>query len=121
MGQKRWKAAEKEHASLLGAQRVYNIGQNTPDSYNDNLAIESKSLDRDFPKTVAGFLDQAESNALAYELLNPSGYLTRRIPVAVIHKVADKYLNDLVVLRMSDFRDICRELGWLGGPNEETE
>jgi len=89
----RWKAAERAIAQRLGGDRVPVNGRgNTPDIAHPWLAIEVKDRER-LPIWLRRALDQAQAGARPGQL-----------PVAVLHEAGRRHDDDLVVLRLADFK-----------------
>lgn len=88
-----WKAHERRTAKLLGGQRVGNRGTNTEDVEHDWLSIECKHK-----KALPDWLKEAVAQAKR----NSSD---GKLPIAVLHELGKRSDGDLVVIRMSDFRE----------------
>ncbi len=101
---KLWKRTEREHSRLLGGHgRTGPQGKNLPDVKHEWLAIESKER-----RTPIMELDRA----MAQSALNaPEG----KLPIVVFHWAGQKYLDDIVCMRLGDFRD------WFVGERGESE
>ena len=89
-----WKATERAIAKLVGGVRVPITGRqrgDVPDIDHPWLALEVKHR-KVVPYWIFNAMEQAEA-------CNP-GY---KLPMAVIHKQGDRYLDALCVVRLKDF------------------
>lgn len=100
MVDKLWKACEREIAKWFpGARRRgadfrgENAGKS--DLVCPGYSIEIKSLQRPTYGQMVGAVKQSEDNRS-----NPN-----EIPLAIIHKVNDRYADALVVMRLETFSD----------------
>ena len=92
-----WKATERAIAKLLGGQRVPITGRqrgDVPDIAHPWLALEVKHRKTAVPKWIINAMEQAEA-------CNPGD----KLPMAVIHRQGDRYLDALCVVRLKDFLD----------------
>jgi hypothetical protein len=92
MADKNWKAAERAIAQALGGRRVGCTGRDTSDVESDALAVEVKTRKR-LPTWLFDAMQQARDNARG-----------ERLPVVVLHQVGGRHDDDLVLLRLADFR-----------------
>jgi hypothetical protein len=92
-----WKAHERRTAAALGAVRVGNTGAASPDARSEWLVIECKSRAA-LPAWIKDAMQQAEAGAGEYQL-----------PIVVLHELGGRALDDLVILRRSEFE------AWFGG------
>jgi len=92
---KAWKAVEKAVALYLGGKRMSNhaLGLRTPDVESDWLSVECKST-KQLPFWLVKAMEQAERNASADKL-----------PIVVLHQKGWRHDKDLVVMRLSEFRE----------------
>lgn len=88
-----WKTHERRTARALGGQRVGCTGLNTEDVCHDWMTIECKSK-KALPDWLKDAIAQAKRNGAADKL-----------PVVVLHELGKRSADDLVVIRMSDFRE----------------
>ncbi|MEA2573360.1 MAG: hypothetical protein QOH93_658 [Chloroflexia bacterium] len=93
-----WKRNERGQAAALGCKRNARSLQamsagTLADSANDWLAVESK-LRASLPKFLTDAVNQASKAAKPDQL-----------PIAVFHARGTKRMDDLVVMRLSDFVD----------------
>lgn len=101
---KTWKASELAIARLMGGERVPVTGRVrgwAPDVEHSWLAIEVKSWAAGMPRRVVNAMDQA-IKAAEWAKRKGKG---DRLPIAIIHQDRQDHLNDLVVLRLRDFRE----------------
>ena len=92
-----WKQHERRTAAALGAVRVGNTGASAPDARSEWLVIECKSRAAP-PVWIKAAMRQAECGAGEYQL-----------PIVVLHEVGGRSVDDLVILRRSEFG------AWFGG------
>ncbi|MDW8059233.1 MAG: hypothetical protein RMK01_04085 [Thermomicrobium sp.] len=93
MSERRWKRVERRVARLLGAQRVPVDGRGqAPDLTHPWLAVEVKSRQR-LPQWLRSAMAQAVRTARPEQL-----------PLVVLHQVGHRWTEDLVLLRLADFR-----------------
>jgi hypothetical protein len=96
-----WKAAERESARRMGGQRVPVSGRqrgSAPDHTTESglWAIEMKAW-KNFPAWLLDAMDQAvKSHEQGAGLW----------PTVVLHPKGQRYDNDLIVIRRSDWEDI---------------
>lgn len=88
-----WKLHERRVAQHLGGKRVGCTGRNTEDVCHEWMSIECKHK-KALPNWLKDAIAQAKRNGAADKL-----------PVVVLHELGKKSADDLVVIRMSDFRD----------------
>lgn len=88
-----WKSVERAIAKHLDGQRVGVTGRATPDVITDSLSVECKHR-KALPKWLKSAMAQAEVNAAG------------KVPVVVLHEKYKRHVDDLVVLRLSEFRDL---------------
>lgn len=94
-----FKTHERKTASMLGGKRnIDGKGGAAVDVTHDCFAIECKTR-RDVPQWLQHAMQQARGAATAGQL-----------PIVVIHPHGARYADDLVVLRLADFRDWFGEL-----------
>ena len=90
-----WKHSEKTIARMLGARRIGNTGQSTPDAMNDHLCVEVKHRRRAaVPAWMAAALDKVRSQA------GP-----QRLGLVVVHREGQRYGEAFVLMRLQDFAD----------------
>lgn len=97
-----WKNTERKAARMLGGQRVGNSGRNTEDISHGWLSCEVKHRDV-LPSWLKMAMWQARTNAAADKL-----------PVVILHESGQRHADNLVVIRMADFRE------WFGDTEEEV-
>lgn len=91
-----WKRTEREVARLLGGRRVPITGRargDAPDVAHPWLSIEVKERSS-LPRWLLTALRQARAAARDGQL-----------PVVVLHQTGQRHNDDLVVLRLADFRE----------------
>ena len=88
------KHVERRIAKMLGGERTGHLGG--ADVIAGHIACEVKSRGQ-LPQWLTEAIEQAEQHA------------GERLPLAVLHQAGDRYMDALVVVRMSDFLD------WYGG------
>lgn len=91
-----WKRTEERIAEYLGATRIPITGRargDRADIDHPNLSIEVKHRRTAVPKWMLEGMDQAEASAVGDQL-----------PVLIIHPHGGKIDDDLVVMRLSEFR-----------------
>jgi hypothetical protein len=96
MSEKNWKRSERRIASLLGGKRIPVTGRqrgDVPDVAHELFAVECKHK-----KALPGWLHEAMSQAKAAQR-------GEQLPVVVLHEAGQPHTQDLVVLRLADFRD----------------
>ncbi len=101
MSERAWKRTEREIAGVLGGKRVPITGRSrgdVPDVAHFWLSVEVKSR-RTLPAWLLDAVSQARAAAAEHQL-----------PVAILHEQGARHNSDLVVMRLSDFRE------WFGGP-----
>ena len=112
MTDKLWKAAERRIASFFGAKRRgadfrgENAGKS--DVVKPGWSIEVKSLTRPAFGDIVQAVWQAKTNR----------FLPGDIPVAVIHKVGEPYVEAIVAMFLDDFIDNFVELSSSEGGEE---
>jgi hypothetical protein len=92
----RWKRTEREVAKHIGGRRVPITGRgrgDVPDIAHTWLSPEVKCRG-----VVPAWLEEALVQAKAAAKQD-------QLPVAIIHKVGQEHADDLVVLRLKDFKD----------------
>lgn len=89
---KTWKHAERHVAADFGTTRTGPLGTNMPDAITGELSIEVKTR-KTLPAWLHEAMRQSERNAI-----------TGTTPVVVLHQIGQRYDDDLVVLRMRDFK-----------------
>lgn len=90
-----WKRTERKIAAQLGGRRVPVTGRargDAPDVAHEWLAIEVKHR-----ATLPGWLHDAMRQAEASKR-------GAQIPVAILHESGQPHAQDLVVIRLADFR-----------------
>ena len=98
-----WQRHERATAAMFGVKRNGNTGRNSADCETDAWAVECKSR-KDVPLWLQRAIAQAVANA------KPG-----QTPLLVLHPVGGRRVNDLVIMRRSDFED------WLGRLSEPEE
>jgi len=93
MTDKTWKAAERAIARVLAGVRVGPTGEATPDVESDWLSVEVKTRKR-LPDWLLEAMQQAHANRRG-----------DRLAVVILHQVGARHDDDLVLLRLADFRD----------------
>ena len=88
-----WKHTERAVALALGGKRTGNSGRNTSDVDHDWLAVEVKHR-QELPAWLKDAIAQARRNTAGDKL-----------PVAVLHEAGQRHDDDLVVMRLADWRD----------------
>ncbi len=97
-----WKHSEREIARLMGGTRTGPAGKAAADVVTGWAVIEVKHR-KALPQWIKKAVEQAVAAA------GP-----RRVPLAVLHEKGKRYMDSLVVMRMSDF------IAWYGDPmNDE--
>lgn len=97
-----WKDHERRTAAILNGERTSQPYANLPDVVADWLVAECKEREA-LPKWLEDALAQAESHAGDGQL-----------PIVVLHQKRRHQKNDVVMLRMSDFRE------WFGDEVREV-
>lgn len=100
-----WKSVERAIAAYLGGQRVPITGRirgSAPDVAHDWLSIEVKHR-RELPAWLYDAMMQAMAAKRGEQL-----------PVVILHERGRRHDDDLVMIRLKDFRD------WFGGGEHET-
>ena len=95
MTDKAWKATERAIAKILGGERVPITGRqrgSAPDIEHEWLSLEVKHRKHAVPQWVLTAMEQAEASNK-----------TDKLPMAVIHRQGDRYLDALCVVRLKDF------------------
>jgi len=89
---RRGKAFQYKSAKLLGAKNVGGLGGE--DGEMENFSVEAKSR-----KAFVGrkWMEQAVRNC-------PEG----KIPIVHVHVRGDQYVNDVVMIRLVDFKKLAR-------------
>jgi len=97
---KSWKEAEKGVAAMLGGERVSNtaLGLRSADVETEAYSVEVKSR-KSLPAWLLSAVNQAHRNCAAGKL-----------PLVVLHQTGQRRVNDLVVMRLGEFRE------WFGDP-----
>ncbi len=90
---KTWKACERAIARAVGGVRVGPTGEATPDVQSDWLAVEVKTRKR-LPAWLLAAMQQAQANRTG-----------DRLALVILHEVGRRHDDDLVLLRLADFRD----------------
>lgn len=95
MADKTWKAVERAYAELFGMDgRTGPQGEGWPDAIGNWLTLEVKHRSR-FPIWLYGAVAQARANT---DLRAPG-----RLPLVILHRKGQRYLDGLVVLTVGDF------------------
>lgn len=89
-----WKTHERRTAKTLGGVRTGPTGRNTNDVEHGWLAVECKHR-KSLPDWLMGAMRQAKANSNKGE----------KLPVVVLHQLGQRHADDLVVMRMADFKD----------------
>ena len=104
MPDKAWKATERAIAAYMKGKRMsdHGLGLRTPDVETDWLSVEVKHRKK-LPKFLVDAIEQAETNA------SPG-----KMPIVVLHQSGWRHDKDLVIMRLSEFREhfgevICQE------------
>lgn len=90
-----WKAHERAVAKALGGVRSGNRGVASGDVVSDWAVVECKERAQ-LPQWLLGAVAQAERAA--------AGFTTPRLPVVVLHELGGRRIDDLVVMRLGEFR-----------------
>lgn len=91
-----WKSVERKIAKIFGVERTGPLGDGVPDCISDPFAVEIKhGAAAPVPKWLSEAMDQAERNAPG-----------RLSPVVVLHPKGWRIEDSLVVMRLSEFRDL---------------
>ena len=101
MAEKTWKRTERKIAALLGGKRVPITGRqrgDVPDVAHAWLSIEVKHR-----RTVPEWLLDAMAQAVA-------AVRGEQLPVAILHQHGTPHCEDLIVIRLADFRAWFGEL-----------
>ena len=89
-----WKAVERKHSALLGGSgRTGPTGRDIYDWEHPILAPESKQRAK-IPGWIQAALDQASANAAG------------KVPIVIWHQTNTRYKNDVVMLRLADFKKL---------------
>lgn len=88
-----WKAAERRICESFGGRRRGVTGRGESDCIHDWLAIEIKTR-KVIPDYIKLWIMQAEENAEPGQLA-----------IVVMHERGEVYCDDLILMRVSDFRD----------------
>ncbi len=99
-----WKHTERAVARALGGERAskHGQGESTPDVLTSAYAVEVKHR-KELPAWLKEAMAQSVRNA-------PEG----KLPLVVLHESGCRHGEDLVMMRLADFRD------WFGGAPGET-
>lgn len=103
-----WKEHERATAAALRGERIGPTGKATADVVSDWCVIECKER-QTLPLWLKGALRQAEGAA--------ARYTAPRLPLVVLHELGGRRVDDLVIMRLSEFR------AWFGdwrGAGEES-
>ena len=98
-----WKRTERRTAAILGGRRVPVSGRqrgDVPDVTHPWLSVEVKHR-QSLPAWILGAMSQARAAARSDQL-----------PVAILHESGQRHADNLVLVRLADFRD------WFGDPVE---
>lgn len=100
MASSTWKIAERAIAAMLGGERVSNtaLGLRIADVETHAYSVEVKTR-KALPAWLLSAVAQAHRNCTAGKL-----------PLVVLHQTGQRRVNDLVVVRLGEFRD------WFGEP-----
>jgi hypothetical protein len=107
-----WKRTERKIASIIGGERVPVTGRqrgDVPDIRHDWLSVECKHR-RSVPQWLQEALQQAQAAVRGDQL-----------PIAVIHPHGARHSDDLVVMRLGDFRDHFGPVPAVAPADEEKE
>ena len=97
-----WKATERAIAEYLGGKRIPITGRqrgDVPDVDHPHFAIEVK-LRRKLPAWLYDAVAQAVAAAEKAARL-----MKIKLPIVVLHESGKRHDDDLVVMRLRDFRD----------------
>lgn len=89
-----WKTVERNIAKIIGGERVPITGRqrgSSPDILHPYLSVEVKER-----QTLPAWIHEAMEQAVAASL--------EKTPIVILHEKGSKYENDLVVMKLSDFR-----------------
>lgn len=92
-----WKNTERAIARLIGGVRQPITGRirgSAPDIDHDWLSVEVKHRKK-LPLWLLDAIDQAEKSNLT----------GTKLPIVILHKQGDRYLDALCVVRLKDFLD----------------
>ncbi len=106
---KDWKQAERRIAAMLGGERVPVSGRGrgfAPDIEHPKLAVEVKTR-ASLPAWIEDAMRQAEAAA---EVDARYFDLPHKTPVTVLHNGRKPYRDALVLIRLSEFSEMVREL-----------
>ncbi len=90
-----WKAHERATAQALGGVRTGNRGTASGDVVSDWAVVECKERAQ-LPQWLLGAVAQAERAA--------AGFTSPRLPVVVLHELKGRRIDDLVVMRLGEFK-----------------
>ena len=96
MPDRAWKRTERQVASMIGGRRVPVSGRqrgDAPDVEHPWLSVEVKHRKR-LPAWIEDAMTQARASARSDQL-----------PVAVLHESGRRHSENLVLVRLADFRD----------------
>lgn len=102
MSDKLWKQTERAIGKLIGGTRVPITGRqrgSAPDVAHDVFAVEVKQRGR-----LPGWIKEAMVQAVASAKIS-------QLPIVVLHETGQRHVNDLVVIRLSDFVDFYGSVG----------
>jgi hypothetical protein len=88
-----WKHTERAIARRLNGKRLGATGMATPDVVTERLAVEVKHR-KELPEWLKDALEQAVNNA------------GDRLPLVVLHEAGHRHADDLVIMRLDDFKKI---------------
>lgn len=112
MSDKLWKAVERQIADTFGGSRVPITGRgDLPDVIAGGLGIEVKVRKRDIPKWIQKAVRQAVEGAEAVR----EEYGQRVFPLVVLHVKGQEYMDDYVLLRVSDLIELLDGRTWDSG------
>ncbi len=106
MSEALWKKTERRVAAIFGGKRIPITGRqrgDVPDVAHPWLSIEVKTR-----RALPAWLREAMAQAVA--AAQPD-----QLPVVVLHEVGDRHADDLVLLRLSDFK------AWFGGGDRQCQ
>jgi hypothetical protein len=106
---KDWKQAERRIAAILGGERVPVSGRGrgfAPDIEHPALAVEVKTR-ASLPAWIEDAMRQAEAAA---EVDARHFDLPHKTPITVLHNDRKPYRDALVLIRLSEFSEMVREL-----------
>lgn len=102
------KRQAQAYQRLLGLQPIEreHYGQSVPDGQNELFIAEYKARAHT-PHVLKQAFEQLDSYTNSQD---------ERIPIVLFHHIGDQHHKDLVILRVSDFRELLQKLRlWEGG------